>query len=76
MFLGRKAGWGLLGLIGVMIAGVVAGALWIDGDVTYSGTTLAAANGQVLSDFGIFWVMTVGVTIGEFVITARKVFHI
>ena len=81
MFLGpKRSGWAMIGLFGVAICVVATLALLNDGNLTQvsGGTTstLAAANGNFVSDFNAVSWMPVGVALTEFVITIRRAFKI
>jgi hypothetical protein len=75
-FMGSRAGWGLLGLFGSTIAAVCALVLTADGNFTNSGTTIAAANGNFVSDFNLITIVPISVALGEFVVTIRRIFKI
>ena len=75
-FMGRRAGWGFLGFMGMTVVGVSALALFNDGSLTNASFTLAAANGNFVSDFNAIEVMVISVGFGEGWVTIRKVFHI
>lgn len=79
-FMGSRAGWGLLGFFGATIAAICTLVLYADGNLTITTAggiqTLAAANGNFVSDFNLIEVIPLTVCIGECVVTVRRVFHI
>lgn len=76
-FLGKRSGWAILGLFGAIVATVLTLALLNDGNLTQvsGGTTdtLAAANGNFVSDFNAISVIPISVAIGEIVVTIRRI---
>jgi hypothetical protein len=75
-FFGQKAGWAMLGLFGAAIAFLCALVLASDGSLTNNGLTLAAANGNFISDFNMISWVPIIVGLGESFVTIRRVFHI
>ena len=79
-FLGKRAGWKFLGLFAVTIALLTALVLQNDGSLTEIEAgqiqTIAAANGNFISDFNLIVVVPLCVAFGEAFMTIRLVFHI
>lgn len=73
--MGRKPGWAMIILFGAMIAAIGAVALYSDGNLTYNGTTIAAANGNFVSDFNAVSVIPVTIALSELVIAIRRIFN-
>jgi hypothetical protein len=78
-FMGRKPGWAFLIFMGAIIATVTALALYSDGQLTQTTSSvqvLAAANGNFVSDFNAITVVPVSIAIGELIIAVRRIFKI
>ncbi len=78
-FMGKKAGWAVLILFGAVIATVTALALYSDGNLTTTTSamqTLAAANGNFVSDFNAISMVPVSIALGESIIAIRRIFKI
>lgn len=79
-FLGKRSGWAMLGLFAVTVSAIATLALLHDGNLTQiSGgaqQTLAAANGDFVSDFNAVSVLPISITIGEAWVTIRRAFKI
>ncbi len=75
-FMGPRSGWGLLCLFGAAIAYLCALVISADADLTWMGTTLAAANGNFVSDFNMVAWVPIVVALGETVVGIRRVFKI
>jgi hypothetical protein len=81
VFLGpRKAGWALIGFFGVTICMYTALVLGSDADLTQiSGgvvNTLAASDGNYVSDFGVLLAVPIALAFTESYITIRRAFGI
>jgi uncharacterized membrane protein len=78
--LGNKAGWALIGFFGVAICIITALVLTSDGDLTQlaGGTkqTLAAANGNFVSDFNAITIVPIGIALTEGYVVIRRAFKI
>lgn len=81
-FMGSRAGWSLLIVLGASIALLTALVLASDASLTQqvggttSTVTLAAANGNFVSDFNVLTMAPTAVAIGEMVIAVRRIFRI
>jgi len=81
VFLGpRKAGWAFIGFFGVTICMVAALVLTTDANLTQiSGgvqQTIAAANGDFISDFNAITIVPIALALTESYITIRRAFGI
>ena len=80
VFMGPKAGWALIGLFGVAICFLAALVLASDADLTQlsGGTvnTLAAANGNFVSDFNALTMVPISIGLTEAYIVVRRAFKI
>lgn len=75
-FLGNKAGWAIFPLFGGASGSVGLLALYADGNLTSGGVTLAAANGNFVSDFNALSVIPLVITLACFIVAARRIFKI
>ena len=81
MFLGpKKPGWALIGMFGVGLCFLAALVLASDANLTQisggNAVTLAAANGNFISDFNVVTWMPIIMGLTEAFITIRRAFHI
>jgi hypothetical protein len=79
-FLGKTPTWAMLPFFGGVVAVYWALALLADGNLTeVSGgttSTLAAANGNIVSDFSALSIIPIAITLAAFTITIRRAFKI
>lgn len=75
-FMGKKAGWAIFPLFGALVGAIGTLALMADGNLTNTGTTIAAANANFVSDFNAITVIAIAVSVSGGIIGIRRAFNI
>jgi hypothetical protein len=75
-FMGNKAGWQLLSILGGTASLLTALVLANDAELTSGSVVLASANGNFVSDFNAMTVLAVVIGVAPFIVAARRIFKI
>ena len=75
-FLGNKAGWQLFPIFGGMVSLLTALVLVTDANLVSGTVTLAAANGNFISDFNALSVLATIIGVAPLIVATRRIFRI
>lgn len=75
-FMGPRAGWAIFAVFGTTLGSITALILNVDADLTSGGTTLAAANGNFISDFNGIAVLSILLAVAPVYVGVRRTFKI
>jgi hypothetical protein len=75
-FFGNRAGWQVFPLFGGTVSVLTALVLAVDGNLVNGTQTLAAANGNFISDFNALTVLAFTLGLAPLVVAIRRIFRI